>query len=70
VTNGAIAWFCWGSNGAPNHNRRLASFWFGFSVKPIGWSLPPVWDAIAGDYASADGWIRLHTTPSTCCSMI
>ena len=42
-------------------DRRLASFWFGSSVEPIGWSLPPVWDVIAGDYACADGWIRLHT---------
>jgi hypothetical protein len=42
-------------------DRRLASFWFGFSLKPIGWSLPPVWDAIAGDYSCADGWIKLHT---------
>ena len=23
-------------------DRRLASFWFGSSVEPIGWSLPPV----------------------------
>jgi CoA-transferase family III len=42
-------------------DRRLASFWFGFSLKPIAWSLPPAWDAIAGDYACADGWIKLHT---------
>jgi hypothetical protein len=26
-----------------------------------GWTLPPVWDPIAGDYATRDGWIRLHT---------
>jgi CoA-transferase family III len=42
-------------------DRRLASFWFGFSLKPDGWTLPPVWDPIAGDYRAADGWIRLHT---------
>jgi hypothetical protein len=42
-------------------DRRLASLWFGFSIAPQGWTLPPVWDPIAGDYASADGWIRLHT---------
>lgn len=41
--------------------RRLASLWFGFSIAPQGWNLPPVWDAVAGDYAAADGWIRLHT---------
>jgi CoA transferase family III len=28
---------------------------------PLGWSLPPPWDPIAGDYPTADGWIRLHT---------
>jgi hypothetical protein len=42
-------------------DRRLASFWFGSSIRPVGWSLPAPWDPIAGDYASADGWIRLHT---------
>ncbi len=28
---------------------------------PDGWERPPVWDPIAGDYPTADGWIRLHT---------
>jgi hypothetical protein len=42
-------------------DRRLASMWFGFSVRPQTWTLPPPWDAIAGDYAARDGWIRLHT---------
>lgn len=42
-------------------DRRLASLWFGFSIAPQGWSLPPAWDPVAGDYAAADGWIRLHT---------
>ncbi|MFZ6694019.1 CoA transferase [Undibacterium sp. SXout20W] len=42
-------------------DRRLSSFWFASSVRPIGWSLPPSWDAIAGDYQTSDGWIRLHT---------
>jgi len=42
-------------------DRRLAALWFGFSVFPIGWKLPPIWDAIAGDYQTADGWIKLHT---------
>jgi hypothetical protein len=31
------------------------------SIRPIGWSLPAPWDPIAGDYATRDGWIRLHT---------
>ena len=42
-------------------DRRLASFWFGMTVRPQGWQLPPAWDAVAGDYLAQDGWIRLHT---------
>lgn len=42
-------------------DRRLASLWFGFSLKPVGWSLPAPWDALAGIYPATDGWIRLHT---------
>jgi hypothetical protein len=42
-------------------DRRLASRWCGFSIRPIDWTLPAPWDPIAGDYAAADGWIRLHT---------
>ncbi|SEN10843.1 CoA-transferase family III [Pseudomonas sp. ok272] len=42
-------------------DRRLASFWFARSIRPIGWNVPPLWDPIAGDYATKDGWIRLHT---------
>ena len=42
-------------------DRRLASFWLSSSIRPIGWELPPSWDAVAGDYRAADGWIRLHT---------
>lgn len=42
-------------------DRRLASFWFSSSIRPLGWSVPPLWDPIAGDYAAQDGWIRLHT---------
>lgn len=42
-------------------DRRLASFWFSKSIRPIGWRMPGVWDAFAGDYRTSDGWIRLHT---------
>lgn len=42
-------------------DRRLASFWFGLSMRPQGWQLPPIWDAVAGDYQAKDGWVRLHT---------
>ncbi len=39
-------------------DRRLASFWFASSLRPIGWSLPAPWDPIAGDYATADGMAK------------
>jgi hypothetical protein len=42
-------------------DRRLASLWYGWSIQPVGWTLPPAWDAIAGDYQASDGWIKLHT---------
>ncbi|MHC8365643.1 CoA transferase [Pseudomonas sp. ZT5P21] len=42
-------------------DRRLASFWFATSIRPVGWSVPELWDPITGDYATNDGWIRLHT---------
>ncbi|MES2185095.1 MAG: CoA transferase [Pseudomonadota bacterium] len=42
-------------------DRRLASVWFGTSIRPVGWQMPSPWDPIAGDYAVRDGWVRLHT---------
>ncbi|MEE2701372.1 MAG: CoA transferase [Chloroflexota bacterium] len=42
-------------------DRRLIELWFGTTLRPIGWSLPPSWDPIAGNYLARDGWIRLHT---------
>src|SRR3569833_2959715 len=42
-------------------SRRLASLWYGWSIRPDGWTLPAPWDPASGDYATADGWIRLHT---------
>lgn len=42
-------------------DRRLASLWFGMTLQPQGWTIPPPWDPIAGDYLAGDGWIRLHT---------
>ncbi|MYN27819.1 CoA transferase [Duganella levis] len=42
-------------------DRRLASMWFSWSIDTVGWERPPLWDEVAGDYATADGWIRLHT---------
>lgn len=46
-------------------DRRLASYWFGWSLQPIGWTLPPAWDPVAGDYQARDGGIRLHTNAPT-----
>lgn len=40
---------------------RSASLWFGWSIKPLKWQMPDPWDAIAGDYAARDGWIKIHT---------
>ncbi|MET3805683.1 crotonobetainyl-CoA:carnitine CoA-transferase CaiB-like acyl-CoA transferase [Nakamurella sp. UYEF19] len=42
-------------------DRRLSGAWFGPTFRSSGWEQPPTWDAIAGDYRCADGWIRLHT---------
>ena len=42
-------------------DRGLADAWFATAFRPVGWELPSPWDAIAGDYETADGWIRLHT---------
>lgn len=50
--------------GDPGHvtlDRRLASLWFGMTLRPAGWQMPSPWDPIAGDYRTIDGWIRLHT---------
>jgi hypothetical protein len=41
--------------------RRLASFWFGWSFRAEGWTVPPDRSLISGDYEAADGWVRLHT---------
>jgi len=42
-------------------DRRMASLWFGTSLRPQGWTLPPLWDPVAGNYRARDRWIRLHT---------
>ncbi len=42
-------------------DQRIGSLWFRQSLHPIDWELPPIWDAIAGDYQTQDGWIKLHT---------
>jgi CoA-transferase family III len=42
-------------------DRRFASLWFQWSLRTLGWEVPPPWDPIAGDYPASDRWIRLHT---------
>src|SRR5690606_26915085 len=42
-------------------DRRLASFWFGTTLRPLHWTVPAVRDPVTGDYRCRDGWIRLHT---------
>ncbi len=46
-------------------DRRLSTFWFAKSIRPMGWSLPPQWDPIAGNYPALDGWVRLHTNAAS-----
>ena len=50
-----------GRTGSVNVDRRLASLWFGWTLRPLGWTLPAPWDPLAGDYRARDAWIRLHT---------
>ena len=38
-----------------------AQVWFERSLVPVGWSVPPTWDDVAGDYEGQNGWIKLHT---------
>lgn len=42
-------------------NVRLASRWFQHSFMPLNRPPAALWDPFAGDYATADGWVRLHT---------
>lgn len=49
-------------------DRDLAAAWFTLSIRPMGWTLPPAWDPVAGDYATKDGWIRLHTNAPHHCA--
>ncbi|MBX7110637.1 MAG: CoA transferase [Dehalococcoidia bacterium] len=61
VAASALATAADGRARAVEVDRRLASAWFGFTLRPHGWDLPSPWDPIAGDYEANDGWIRLHT---------
>ncbi|MGI8754385.1 MAG: CoA transferase [Acidimicrobiales bacterium] len=44
-----------------DRRAAAASFRFEALLRSLGWELPPVWDPVAGDYRTADGWVRLHT---------
>ncbi|MBD1547943.1 CoA transferase [Roseibium aggregatum] len=50
-----------GTGGTAAVDRNLVDQWCKTSVTPIGWKLPSQWDDFARDYATRDGWIRLHT---------
>ncbi|MGN6606249.1 MAG: CoA transferase [Jatrophihabitans sp.] len=54
----------WGSEVplvAVDSRAAAAAFVCESLFEPIGWERPPLWDPIAGNYRTADGWIRLHT---------
>jgi len=38
-----------------------ASFRSESLVEAVGWTYPPIWDPVAGDYRTADGWIKVAT---------
>ncbi|AIR62795.1 CAIB/BAIF family CoA transferase [Cedecea neteri] len=42
-------------------DQRLGSYWFSGSHFPVNRAPAALWDEFAGDYATQDGWIRLHT---------
>lgn len=47
--------------GSVRVDQVLASRWFGKTLRPMAWQVPNPWDAVAGDYRTRDGWIKLHT---------
>jgi hypothetical protein len=66
VSTLAIAEWIERAGGAPQparvDSRHVAVAFTGERwLEPIGWALPAVWDALAGDYPAADGFVRLHT---------
>lgn len=42
-------------------DATLASRWFQNALRPVNRHMPPLWDPFAGDYATDNGWLRLHT---------
>ena len=56
----------WSAGGAApavslDRGHASAAFRLEAHIAPRGWTLPPAWDPVAGDYRCADGWLRLHT---------
>ncbi len=57
----------WAGRGGPRGDVRVdtrdaaAAFASDQAVRRLDDPLPPIWDDLAGDYRTADGWIRLHT---------
>ncbi len=45
-------------------DRRLASLWFGQSIVPEGWKLPPVWDVLSAQLSLAKSAELLSRFPS------
>jgi hypothetical protein len=50
-----------GTEASATVDAALVGAWFRQALVPVGWELPSPWDPVAGDYATSDGWIRLHT---------
>ena len=50
-----------GTEASATVDAALVGAWFRQALRPVGWELPSPWDPVAGDYRTADGWIRLHT---------
>src|SRR5690606_33059363 len=50
--------------GAVDGRAASAAFASERLLAPRGWTMPPAWAPVAGDYQAADGWIRLHTNYS------
>ncbi|HET9081859.1 MAG TPA: CoA transferase [Trebonia sp.] len=63
----AAAWYHAARNSAAVAAARVdsraacAAFAAEALFTPAGWSLPDIWDPVAGNYRASDGWIRLHT---------
>ena len=70
VANLAVAELAAARSGRPvpgvrvDRRHAAAAFVCERLLSGVGWELAPVWDPIAGDYETADGWIRLHTNYS------